>query len=159
MLQRWDTYQHVIDSGGPDDGLDWTVELVRNVDWQEILIAELDCEPIGVLQIIDPHREVSHFFGDVEPNLRAIDIWIGPPEMLGRGHGTNMLRQALDRCFATPDVTGVLIDPLRNNDGAIRLYRRLGFTDDDELADDTDSLILRLRRPDWVTPQMLQIHP
>lgn len=148
-LQLWDTYQHVIDCGGLDDGLDWSVELARDVDWQEILIAEVDGEPIGVLQIIDPHREESHYWGEIEPNLRAIDIWIGPAERLGRGHGTEMMRQALDRCFASPEVTAVMIDPLHTNTAAIRFYRRLGFVDDEQLCDDPDSLILRLRRESW----------
>lgn len=48
-LELWDTYQHVIDSGGLDDGLDWSIELTRSVDWQEILIGELDGVPIGVV--------------------------------------------------------------------------------------------------------------
>lgn len=148
-LELWDTYQHVIDSGGLDDELDWSVELVRQVDWQEILIAEVDGVPIGVLQVIDPHREESHYWGDIEPNLRAIDIWIGPAEMLGRGHGTEMMHQALDRCFASPEVTAVLIDPLHGNEGAIRFYRRLGFVDDDQHCADPDSLVLRLHRAEW----------
>jgi hypothetical protein len=49
--------------------------------------------------------------------------------MLGRGHGAETMRPALERYFASPEVTGVLIDPLRGNEGAIRLYRRLGFVD------------------------------
>lgn len=150
-LEEWDTFQHVIDSGGLDDGLDWSIELARDAVWQEILIAEVDGESIGVIQIIDPHREESHYWGEIEPNLRAIDIWIGPNERLGRGYGTEMMRQALDRCFAAPEVTAVLIDPLHTNVGAIRFYRRLGFVDDDQLCDDPDSLIMRLPRTRWTS--------
>lgn len=149
LLELWDTHQHVIDSGGLDDGLDWSVELVRDADWQEILVAELDGLPIGVIQIIDPHREESHYWGAVAADLRAIDIWIGPPEMLGRGHGSEMMRQALERCFAAPGVTAVLIDPLHTNEGAIRFYRRFGFVDDDQTCLDDDSSVMRLRRADW----------
>jgi aminoglycoside 6'-N-acetyltransferase len=73
-LDLWDTHQHVIDSGGLDDGFDWSVALTRTDDWQEILIAELHGVPIGVIQIIDPEREETHHWGDVESDLRAIDI-------------------------------------------------------------------------------------
>jgi aminoglycoside 6'-N-acetyltransferase len=32
---------------------------------------------IGFVQIIDPAREESHYWGDAPGGLRAIDIWIG----------------------------------------------------------------------------------
>lgn len=38
-----------------------------------------------------------------------------------------MMRAALARCFADPDVTAVLVDPLAGNIRAHRFYRRLGF--------------------------------
>mgnify|MGYP003467119708 CR=1 FL=1 len=36
------------------------------------------------MQIIDPALEESHYWGDIGPDLRAIDIWIGSPGDLGR---------------------------------------------------------------------------
>jgi aminoglycoside 6'-N-acetyltransferase len=38
-----------------------------------------------------------------------------------------MMRLALDRCFAEPAVSAVLVDPLAANVRAHRLYERLGF--------------------------------
>lgn len=91
------------------------------------MIAEVDHRPIGFVQIIDPAREESHYWGDVPAGLRAIDIWIGPQTDLGQGYGTSMMRLALARCFADPSVSAVLIDPLANNLRAHRFYERLGF--------------------------------
>jgi RimJ/RimL family protein N-acetyltransferase len=71
--------------------------------------------PIGFVQIIDPAREESHYWGDCEPNLRAIDIWIGEADCLNKGYGTQMMRLAIERCFADPSVTAILIDPLASN--------------------------------------------
>jgi aminoglycoside 6'-N-acetyltransferase len=107
--------------------LDWEAEITRDVDWQWNLIAEVEGRPIGVIMIIDPAREETHYWGSVESNLRALDIWIGPPEELGRGFGTEMMRLALDFCFANPAITGVLIDPLESNTRARAFYERVGF--------------------------------
>jgi RimJ/RimL family protein N-acetyltransferase len=55
--------------------------------------------------------------------MRAIDIWIGEESDLGRGYGTEMMRLALDRCFADQAVKAVLLDPLTRNTRAHRFYR------------------------------------
>ena len=76
-LTHWDRQPHVIAALGDDEGIDWADELTRDGDAQQTLIAELDGRPIGLVQITDPAREETHYWGDVEPDLRAIDIWIG----------------------------------------------------------------------------------
>jgi aminoglycoside 6'-N-acetyltransferase len=126
ILQRWDEQPHVIESD-PNDDWGWEKELGYEPDWREQLMAELNGRPIGFIQIIDPAREESHYWGDAPPNLRAIDIWIGEEADLGQGYGTQMMRLALARCFADPTVTAVLIDPLASNVRALRFYERLGF--------------------------------
>ena len=127
ILEHWDKQDHVIAAGGDDDVWDWPEEVSRDVDWQELLIAELDGRPVGMVQIIDPYHEASHYWGDCSENLRAIDIWIGEASDLGHGYGTEMMRLALLRCIADKQVTAVLIDPLATNTDAIRFYERLGF--------------------------------
>ncbi|WOD39940.1 GNAT family N-acetyltransferase [Nodosilinea sp. E11] len=126
LLRRWEKQPHIAAAGIDDWG--WDVELARTPAWREQLIAELDGRPIGFIQIIDPDQEDSHYWGDVADHLRAIDIWIGEPTELGKGYGTTMMRLALARCFADPQVTAVLIDPLTSNTRAHRFYQRLGFT-------------------------------
>lgn len=127
LLRRWDSMPHVLNAD-PNDDWEWETELHRRPDWREQLIAEHDGRPVGFVQIIDPAREDSHYWGrDVPANLRAIDIWIGEAQDLGRGFGTLMMQQALARCFADPAVTAVLIDPLAANHRAHRFYERIGF--------------------------------
>ncbi|MEQ9403477.1 MAG: GNAT family N-acetyltransferase [Cyclobacteriaceae bacterium] len=125
LLEHWDRQPHVI-ACDPDES-DWANELQRSEDWLEQLIAELDGQPIGVIQIIDPLEETSHYWGNVPPNLRAIDIWIGEAYNLNKGYGTIMMQLALEKCFAPPEVSAVLIDPLASNTKAHRFYERLGF--------------------------------
>jgi len=125
-LAVWDEQSHVIESD-PNDDWQWESELGREVDWREQLVAEIDGRPIGFIQIIDPAREESHYWGDVPENLRAIDIWIGMKEDLGKGYGTRMMELTLDRCFSDPLVEAVIIDPLESNTRACAFYERLGF--------------------------------
>jgi aminoglycoside 6'-N-acetyltransferase len=126
LLEYWDEQPHTIASD-PDDTWNWSEELLFEPDWREQLIAELDGRPIGMVQIIDPALEESRYWGDVPPNLRAIDIWIGEASDLGKGYGTVMMKMALRRCFDNTAVTAVLIDPLASNVRAHRFYERLGF--------------------------------
>ena len=133
-LERWDREPHVIAATTDDRSAekafgdhDWRAEIPQQSDVSYYLIAELGGRPIGAMQIIDPHLETSHYWGEIAPNLRAIDIWIGAPGDRGKGHGAQMMRLALDRCFADPRVTGIVIDPLASNERAHRFYRRMGF--------------------------------
>ena len=106
--------------------------------------------PIGVMQIIDPHLEPTHYWGEIEPNLRAMDIWIGPPDALNRGYGAQMMALAIDDAFADPAVTAIVIDPLNSNADAHRFYRRLGFAPvGRRMFDDDDCLVHRLERATW----------
>lgn len=147
LLRAWDEQPHVIDSTGADDRDDWDEQLARDVPWREFLIAEADGVPVGAMQVIDPAEEESHYWGDCPPNLRAIDIWIGPPEWLGRGVGTQMMRLAVARCFADPAVEAILIDPLAENLRARRFYERLGFREvGPRRFGDDDCVVYRLDR-------------
>lgn len=149
LLRHWDEKPHVVESD-PNDDWGWEVELTRNPEWREQLIAEIDGRSIGFIQIIDPAREDSHYWGDIAPNLRAIDIWIGEEANLGKGYGTQMMQLAIDQCFANPFVTAILIDPLTNNTRAHRFYERLGFQllEPRRFGED-DCFVYRLNRADW----------
>lgn len=126
LLRLWDEQPHVI-AAAPNDEWDWKAELQQNPDWQDQLIAELDGRPIGFIQIINPAREETHYWGDIEEGYRAIDIWIGEVNDLNKGYGTKMMKLALNRCFTEPEVKAVWIDPLESNTKAHRFYERLGF--------------------------------
>ena len=126
LLKYWDTKQHVIDCD-PDDDWEWETELNRNPEWREQLVAEYMGEPIGFLQIIDPYHEDTKYWGEIEQDKRAIDIWIGEENNLNQGYGTLMMELAIERCFQNQEVHGILVDPLKTNTKAHRFYERLGF--------------------------------
>ncbi|MEX2572310.1 MAG: GNAT family N-acetyltransferase [Gemmatimonadota bacterium] len=150
LLRHWDEQPHVVASD-PNDDWGWETELARSPDWRQQLIAELDGRPFGFLQIIDPAREDSHYWGDAPAGLRAVDIWIGEASDLGKGYGTKMMTLALDRCFADADVSAVLLDPLASNTRAHRFYERLGFRFVERRRFGADDcFVYRLERSDWI---------
>ena len=102
------------------------------------------------MQVIDPARETSHYWGDVPGGLRAIDVWIGEAADLGRGLGTELMRLVLDRCFADASVDAVLVDPLASNVRAHRFCERLGFACMGAQTFGEDAcLVYRLERGVW----------
>jgi aminoglycoside 6'-N-acetyltransferase len=129
---------------------DWADEIGRQSDVTYFVIAELAGRPIGAMQIIDPRREPTHYWGAIGPGLRAIDIWIGAPADRGHGHGEQMMRHAMQTCFADPAVTAILIDPLATNTRALAFYRRIGFVDvgRQQFGED-DCLVQRITREAW----------
>lgn len=149
LLKYWDTKQHVIDCD-PDGDWNWEIELQRNPEWREQLIAELDEESIGMVQIIDPQQEETHYWGSVEKNKRAIDIWIGEEENLNKGYGTIIMKLAIERCFQNPNITEILIDPLKSNTKAHRFYERLGFEFlEQRTFEDTECYVYELKRENY----------
>jgi aminoglycoside 6'-N-acetyltransferase len=150
LLRRWDEQPHVVAARGHGGGDDWEGELTRMLPWLELMIAEETGRPVGLVRIIDPAEEETHYWGDCAANLRAIDIWIGEEADLGHGLGSLMMRLALARCFDGPRVDAVLIDPLASNTRAHRFYERLGFrrVERRNFGPD-DCLVLRLDRDRW----------
>lgn len=150
ILQYWDKQQHVIDCDPEDDDWDWDIELNRDPVWRKQLVAELNGKPIGFLQIIDPAEEETHYWGEVNSNLRAIDIWIGEKHDLGKGYGTIMMKLAFNICFKNEKITAVVIDPLETNVKAHKFYERIGFKFVEKRKfDDSNCLIYQLTRLDW----------
>jgi aminoglycoside 6'-N-acetyltransferase len=160
-LERWDHEPHVIAATSDDPGAEkafegayWPDEIAMQDEFYQYFIAELagpdGTRPIGAMQIIDPHNEKTHYWGEIEPNLRAVDIWIGDAADHGHGYGEQMMRIAFRKCFADPNVTAIVIDPLNSNTRAHKFYQRLGFkpTRRQTFGED-DCLVHRLTRQDW----------
>ncbi|MGE0597175.1 MAG: GNAT family N-acetyltransferase [Hyphomonadaceae bacterium] len=157
-LERWDREPSVIACATDDSeaekafiDADWAEEIAANSDFTCYYIAELDGRPIGAMQVIDPHLESTHYWGEIEPNLRAIDIWIGDAADRNKGHGAAMMRAVIGRCFAEPNVAAIIIDPLNSNTEAHRFYQRLGFKPIGRrlFNGEDDCLVHRLERADW----------
>jgi aminoglycoside 6'-N-acetyltransferase len=148
-LELWSQQIHVVRSI-PDGYWDWETDLSEDPEWRLQIISEVNGQPLGFIQIIDPFYEPTRYWGMTGRRLRAIDIWIGMPENIGRGFGTSMMQWAIARCFSNPDVTDILIDPLYDNKKAQRFYRRLGFLSlGKRRFDDSEAMVMILSRKRW----------
>lgn len=157
-FDRWDLQPHVISATSDDpeadkafEGAVWAEEISNPDPASRYFVAELDGRPIGAMQVIDPALEQTHYWGrDCPANHLAMDIWIGEPDCLGKGLGTQMMTIALQQAFADPKVEAVLIDPLASNTRAHRFYKRLGFKFvEQRFFDEDDCFVFRLTRADW----------
>jgi aminoglycoside 6'-N-acetyltransferase len=162
VLERWDLEPHVIAATSDDpeaekafEGAYWPDEIGMQDEFYQYFIAELagpdgTRRPIGAMQIIDPHNEKTHYWGKIEPNLRAVDIWIGDAADHGHRYGEQMMRIAFRKCFADLNVTAIVIDPLNSNTRAHKFYQRLGFKPvGRQTFGEDDCLVHRLTRQDW----------
>lgn len=134
LLARWLSDERVLEwYGGRDDPCDEAAARehygprVRGEEDIPQWFLELDGQPIGHAQtyrvgIDDQDARVEL----VPPDTGAIDIFIGEPELWGRGYGTRFLRLLIDHLLAS-GCPSVSIDPHLVNTRAIRTYEKAGF--------------------------------
>ena len=92
-------------------------------------IVSLDGRPFAYAQHYDVGSWPQHQFLHLPAGSRAIDAFIGEPDMIGCGHGATFLRR-LARRLIDEGASLVAIDPDAGNLRARRAYARAGFVDD-----------------------------
>ncbi|MBL8578185.1 MAG: acetyltransferase [Mesorhizobium sp.] len=126
LLSAWLAEPHVAEWW---DDAETEVASIRDAmdsDETEPLIVELDGRPIAYLQSYDPHLEDGHPYQDQPFGTLGIDISIGPPDLVGAGHGSAIVRAFVDLLFEE-GCPRVVIDPHPDNLRAIRAYEKAGF--------------------------------
>ncbi len=119
-----------------------TPEVIRwwgDPEEQEALLREDLDEPAMVMHIVSHHGRpfayVQHYavqvwpqphFAHLPSGARAIDAFIGEPDMIGGGHGSAFLRQ-LALSLKAGGAPVVAIDPDAANLRARRAYAKAGF--------------------------------
>jgi aminoglycoside 6'-N-acetyltransferase len=91
-------------------------------------IVEQAGRPFAFAQDYACHAWDPHPFSYLPRGARGIDLYIGEPDMLGRGHGSALLRRHCDRLFAGGTVPAIGTDPHPDNLRARRAYEKAGFT-------------------------------
>ena len=127
MLTAWLAEPHVLEwwDEGPEASLAEIREAMESVE-TEPLIVELDGRPIAYIQSYDPHLEDGHPYQDQPFGTLGMDISIGIPDLVGKGHGSAIVRQFTDMLFEE-GAPRVVIDPHPDNLRAIRAYEKAGF--------------------------------
>jgi aminoglycoside 6'-N-acetyltransferase len=90
------------------------------------LVIVIDDEPAGYLQSYDIHAETGHPYQDQPPGTIGIDLSIGKPELVGRGHGPRVMDALASELFAA-GAPRVVVDPHPANVAAIRAFAKAGF--------------------------------
>ena len=146
MARRWLETPEVQRWWGDADGqvslLEEDLEDPRMSMW----IVSHEGRPFAYIQDYDPRSWDMHHLGDLLPGSRGIDQFIGEPDMLGRGHGSALIRAHVERLFAA-GAPAVGTDPDPENARAIRAYEKAGFIRLREAVDtEGQRVLLMLRR-------------
>lgn len=142
----------------PDDELDKYRKRVRGEgDPTDLFFIRHRGRPIGFIQsyLIDDYDEYGQALALDAPSA-GIDLFIGEPAEIGKGHGPLLIRAFLrDVVFARYDVAQCVIGPSVKNTSAIRAYEKAGFRffRDARVPDEPDpEHLMRIRRDDLTAP-------
>lgn len=126
-VRRW--YDDVAAEVFPDDTIAERVTAIRGLDPTDYHVIMLDGRPIGEIQSyrIDDDPEYAAQVAVGRPAI-GIDLFIGEPDCIGRGHGPALIRAFLrDIAFPRYGVELCVIGPTASNAAAIRAYEKAGF--------------------------------
>jgi aminoglycoside 6'-N-acetyltransferase len=127
MIAAWLQMSHMAQWWGedPEEELDDIKSHIHSLSVRPYII-ELNGKPIGYLQTYDPHLELNHPYQDQPMGTIGLDLSIGDPDLIGKGHGPRLI-DAFARKLFSQGVTRVIIDPDPANLVAIRAYKKAGF--------------------------------
>jgi RimJ/RimL family protein N-acetyltransferase len=142
----------------PDEELADRLSAVRGEDPTDHVVVELEGRPIGDIQsyLIDDHDEYRAQIG-LEETAFGVDLYIGEPDLIGRGIGPAMLGAFLrDVAFPRYGLDLCIIDPTRSNAYAIRAYEKVGFRFARSVLEpgtrEPEHHLMELRRSTWTEP-------
>ncbi|TYR31457.1 acetyltransferase [Mesorhizobium microcysteis] len=126
MVARWLEEPHLKEWwGDPVEAIEEIEAAIDDIS-TEPLIVELDGKPIAYLQNYDPHLEDGHPYQDQPTGTLGLDMSIGDPALVGKGHGSAIIRQFAAQLF-DEGAPRLIIDPDPANARAIRAYEKAGF--------------------------------
>ncbi|MEP6694799.1 MAG: GNAT family N-acetyltransferase, partial [Chloroflexota bacterium] len=126
-VRRW--YDDVAEDVFPDDTIAERRVAIRGDDPTDLFVIHLGGRPIGEIQSyrIEDHPEYAAMVALGRPAF-GIDLYIGEPDLIGKGHGPALIRAFLrDVGFPRYGVDLCVIGPTRGNTAAIRAYEKAGF--------------------------------
>ena len=127
LLRRWFAEPHVARFWSPaEEGVAEIASHFARDHVAPYLIVEGGC-PAGYLQLY--HANPDEFWAghDLPRETYGFDLFIGPPELVGRGIGSRAIRLAVRHLSSLPDAARLHIDPSPDNAAAIHVYGKAGF--------------------------------
>ena len=92
-------------------------------------IVHLESRPIGHLQFYEYITEwrPAIGLGPEDDGVWGLDVYLGEPELHGRGIGTRLVRGVAECLVSDHGARSVVIDPHVGNHAAVRCYEKAGF--------------------------------
>jgi aminoglycoside 6'-N-acetyltransferase len=112
--------------GDPDHELGLIKEDLFDIRMVNCLVCFQE-RPFAYAQHYEVHTWPADHFAHLPRGSRAIDTFIGDPEMFGAGHGSGYLRQ-LAEMLIVDGAPEIAIDPDPDNHRARRAYEKAGFS-------------------------------
>jgi|SRR5215208_96452 len=145
LIQRWLQLPHVLEWWGEAHEQYALVSADLDEPAMDQFIFSAMGNPLGYLQCYDL-TVWNTGFGRQPHGTRGIDLFIGEPNMIGRGHGSALIRCFADDLFRE-GVPRILTDPDPANRRAIRAYEKAGFQKDHLIETPDGPALLMVRNP------------
>jgi aminoglycoside 6'-N-acetyltransferase len=145
LIRRWLALPHVREWWGDPEEQDALVSGDLDEPAMDQYIVSMAGNPFGYLQCYDLTAWNSGF-GTHPQGTRGIDLFIGVPDMIERGHGSALIRAFVDGRLEN-GAPRIVTDPDPANLRAIRAYEKAGF-ERDRMVDTLDGpALLMVRNP------------
>jgi aminoglycoside 6'-N-acetyltransferase len=126
MLRRWRETPDVLPWWGAWQHPEAEFEAHLADPAMAMWIVDLGGRPFAFAQDYACHAWENHPFAYLPAGSRGVDLYIGEPDMLGRGHGSALLRAHCDRLLGA-GAPAIGTDPHPDNLRARRAYEKAGF--------------------------------
>jgi aminoglycoside 6'-N-acetyltransferase len=146
LLRAWLRTPEVVRWWGDPDAEAAMLEEDLTEPGMVMRIVSLGEKPFAYAQDYAVHSWPQAHFAGLPPGSRAIDSFIGEPEMIGRGHGSAYLRLLAARLRAE-GAPVVAIDPAADNMRARRAYEKAGFVGDGIVETSAGPSVLMIFEP------------
>lgn len=129
-LHRWLNEPHVLPYWTQDDPLpevrDTISERAANED-QSLYIGHVDHVPMSYWESYWAAADGISEYYDADPADQGIHLLIGPPEYLGQGYATPLLKRMTAFQFRHDETRRVVTEPDVRNETAIHVFENCGF--------------------------------
>jgi aminoglycoside 6'-N-acetyltransferase len=129
LLRRWLRMPEVVRWWGDPEEQAALLQEDLNEPRMVMRIVAFEGRPFAYVQDYGVHVWPQPHLELLPAGARAIDTFVGEPDMIGRGHGAAFLRLLAERLQAD-GAPVVAVDPHVDNLRARRAYRRAGFRGD-----------------------------
>jgi aminoglycoside 6'-N-acetyltransferase len=144
LVRHWLALPHVTEWWGNTDEQFALVSADLAEPAMDQFIVVKDEHAFAYLQCYDPAAWPDNGLGSHPAGTRGIDQFIGEPDMVDRGHGSEFIRTFVGRLLeaGTPHL---VTDPDPANARAIRAYEKAGFRRDREVDTPDGRALLMVR--------------